>query len=272
MLPDVDTLRARVPGFVRAQFLWPGALRLHGAALGADVLRAPLNIVLAPLVLVVRGLGWLVARVGWVRFGGWLSTRRVLLRTAVAARVAAAIRRDLLGMDATHLPDPLAARIDSLIADYTATRSAVGEITTALATLVLGGIAFQALTPGLASLAPGLAQSMAETRAIEEFPLGQGLGGLWYGLFPVGAPPWMIAAALVALVMAGAVVTAFAGVIADPVQVWTGLHRNRLFRLIDSVTAAAQGEDRPFASREHLFARAFDLLDSGLTLLRAWRG
>lgn len=280
MLPDATTLRARVPGFVRAQFLWPGTLRLHAAALGADVLRAPLNILLAPVLVLVRALGWLARLLGWLRLAGWLASRRVLLRTAVAARVEAAVLRDLLdvpmvpGQDIRVLlaDTPAPDRIARLINDYAATRSAVGEITTALATVVLGAALFHALTPGLVSFAPGLAQSVAETRAIAEFPLGQGVGGLWYGVFPVGASPVLVAVVLVALVMGGAVFTAFAGVIADPVQVWTGLHRRRLLRLIDSIDAARQGLDHTFTTREHLFARVFDLLDGALSLVRLWRG
>jgi hypothetical protein len=282
MLPDATTLRARVPGFVRAQFLWPGTLRLHAAAMGADVLRAPLNILLAPVLVLVRALGWLARRLGWMRLAVWLASRRVLLRTAVAAQVEAAVLRDLLGMAAmpgqdtaavfAGLPAPAPARIARLITDYAATRSAVGEITTALATVLLGAALFHALTPGLVSFAPGLAQSVAETRAIAEFPLGQGVGGLWYGVFPVGASPGLVAVVLVALVMGGAVFTAFAGVLADPVQVWTGLHRRRLLRLIDSIDAARQGLDHKFTTREHLFARVFDLLDSALSIVRLWRG
>lgn len=211
MLPDAITLRARVPGFVRAQFLWPGTLRLHAAALGADVLRAPLNILLAPVLVLVRALGWLARRLGRLRLAGWLASRRVLLRTAVAVRVEAAVLRDLLdvpmvpGQDIRALlaDTPAPDRIARLITDYAATRSAVGEITTALATVVLGAALFHALTPGLVSFAPGLAQSVAETRAIAEFPLGQGVGGLWYGVFPVGASPVLVAVVLVALVMGG---------------------------------------------------------------------
>jgi len=74
-------------------------------------------------------------------------------------------------------------------------------------------------------------------------------------------------------VLAGSVVAAFAGVIADPVQVRLGLHRRRLLRLIDTIEAEIAGRgDRPFVAREHYLARLFDLWDAALSVLRALRG
>ena len=45
--------RAGVDGFVRARFGARGTLRLHRAALGPDLLRAPVNVLLAPVHVVV---------------------------------------------------------------------------------------------------------------------------------------------------------------------------------------------------------------------------
>lgn len=295
-------LRAQVDGFVGRHFTWPGTLRLHGAAFGADILRAPLNVMLAPVFLLTRLIAWLCLQLGWRSVGGWFARRRILLRTAVAARVEALIVTDLLGLpldagagarDPSALaravlaapqlreiirqrPDPAAAealgqRIARALADYAGTRSAVAEMTTALCTIAVGALVFNALTPGMISMAPGVADALARTTAITAFPLGETLGGVWYGLFRPGASPVLVALTIAALIMVGSVVAAFAGIIADPVQSRLGIHRRRLLRLIDTLEVELQGSSKPFATREHIYARALDIWDVAASLLRIFR-
>jgi hypothetical protein len=159
------------------------------------------------------------------------------------------------------------------VADYTGTRSAVGELTTALLTLAVGAIAFEALTPGMISMAPGVAEAVHRGTAIADFPLGSTLGSVWYRVFPAGPSPLLVAATVAGLVLLGAVIAAFAGTIADPLQARIGIHRRRLLRLLATVDAELEGKDvQPFVAREHLLVRAFDLWDGALSVLRVFRG
>ena len=48
----------RADAFVRRHFTWPGTLRLHRAALGFDILRAPINVVLSPILVLARLAAW----------------------------------------------------------------------------------------------------------------------------------------------------------------------------------------------------------------------
>lgn len=296
--------RSRVAGFARRTFLWPGTLKLHRAALGADVLRAPANVFLSPVLVLVRLAAWACLALRMPGPGAWLRGRRILLRTDVSARVEAAILRDLLGLSVPDAgPSPrdggpvrailaapelqgvlegrtgrdqarvTAERIGAAIEEYTGTRSAIAELTTALVTLTVGAAVFHALTPGMISMAPGVADALTRSAAVAAFPLGETLGGLWYGVFPARTAPWLVAAILAGLVAAGALVTAFAGILADPVQVWLGIHRRRLMRLIDTLEAELAGTgDRPFVAREHYVARALDLWDAALSVVRTFRG
>ncbi|TDQ57736.1 DUF6635 family protein [Phaeovulum veldkampii] len=295
--------RSRVDGFVQRHFSVPGTLRLHAVAFGRDILRAPVNVALAPVLVLIRVLAWLCRRVGLARLSAWLARRRILLRTEVARRIETLIVTDLLEVplpEGATAGDPLAlsravlsapqfrdvirqresvveaqalaGRIAVTLADYSGTRSAVAEMTTALVTLIAGAVAFQALTPGMISLAPDLADAVSRTAAIADFPLGKTLGGLWYGVFPTGASALALAATVIGLVMTGAVVAAFAGVIADPVQSRLGIHHRRLMRLIDTLQAELDGAaPKPFTAPEHYFARALDLWDAALSALRALR-
>jgi hypothetical protein len=82
----------------------------------------------------------------------------------------------------------------------------------------VGAIVFQELTPGMISMAPGVAKAMSRSTAVADFPLSETLGVLWYGVFPVGPTPRLVAATVAGPVLLGSVSAAFVGMIADPVQ------------------------------------------------------
>lgn len=300
---QIRAAQAGIDDFVARHFRLRGTIRLHGAALGGDMLRAPVNLLLAPIHALMLLLAFGAGRVGAVRFAAWLRGRPVLLRTEVAARVEQAVMTGLLSLPvpqgaADHEAavvrailsapqlrplwrqhrDPDAAeaqarRLARLIAAYSGTRTAVAEIATALVLLVVGGLVFHALTPGMISLAPNLAGVVAHGAAVADFPLGQTLGGVWYGVFPVGVSPWLMAGVLILLVMVGAVMAAFAGIVADPLQARLGIHQRRLHRLITAMAAEIEGDaGRGFAAHEHAMARVMDIWDAVASLARALRG
>ena len=301
--PYFAGLRMQVTPFVSRHFTFPGTLWLHGAACGWDILRAPLNVLLAPVFLLTRLAAAICLRIGLQRFGRWLAARRILLRTAVARRTEALIVTDLLGLplaagagarDPAALAravlaapqlremirqraDPVAAaavgqRIATALADYASTRAAVAEMTTALCTLAVGALIFNAVTPGMISMAPGVADALARTTAISSFPLGETLGRMWYGMVTPGASPALAGLTLAGLIMIGSVVAAFAGIIADPVQSRLGIHRRRLLRLIDTLEVElTDSGSKPFAMREHLYARVLDIWDALASALRMFR-
>lgn len=292
-----DSRRARVDPFVARWFHLRGTLRLHRAALGWDIARAPANIALAPVHLLTRlGAGG-IRRLGARRAGDWLAARNLVLRTDVARAVERAVIADLLELpwqgDAAAparrdalaeailadpdvraaLPALAVARGGDDLAEYVGTRAAVAEMTAALTTMGAGAAAFSKLTPGAISLGPALAATLAHNAAVAAFPLGGAAGSLWYSAFPAAASPALVGAATVGLAGAGALLAAFAGVVADPVQSKLGIHRRRLLRLIDSMESEFLAESGPgFAAREHYLARLFDLSDAAAAALRLAKG
>lgn len=189
--------RAKVPGFVRRTFGLRGTLGLHRHALGWDILKAPINVALSPLFVASR-LGALAADGLSARgIARWLRARRILLPTAVARETERRIVADLLELpwrqggngssrDAlaeAMLAEPalraliqrrleagVEARVAARLGDYSGTRSAVAEMTTAMGTLGAGALAFNALTPGVLSLAPALSAILAHQAALAAFP------------------------------------------------------------------------------------------------------
>jgi len=291
----------RVRDFVDANFRLRPALRLHRRALGADLLRAPANVALVPLHLLSGLLSAGLRRLGLRRVADWLGRRRLFLQTAVARELTLRLYSELLELphpdDAARpvadQPDALAqaivadariagrldrlaeaslrhrddpafrARLGTVVATWTDTRTAAGELVNSLMLAGAGAGAFQQLTPGAMSLAPLLAAAVAQHLAIVAFPLGAGLGALWYGVFAAQPSASLVAGVTIALMALGAALSAFAGVIADPLMRLAGLHERRLHRLIDALAAQLEGDDAAaLRVRDHYLARVFDVADA----------
>ena len=301
--PYFEKVHAQVDSFVARHFGWRGTLRLHQHALGLDILRAPVNVVLSPVLLLTRLLAAVCAVLRMRAAARWLRGRRIVLRTQVAVRVEAAVATELLGValargatvpDSAELSRAIlaapqfrrafrdkadlseikasASGVAGAIAEYSGARSAVADITNALPALAIGGLVFQALTPGIISMAPRFAQAQALENAVAHFSLGQTAGAMWYSVFPASASAGALVATGAVLLLVGSVIGAFAGVIADPVQASLGIHRRRLLRFLDAVEDDLFGTGtKRFAAREHLYARFMDLWDVAASAVRLFR-
>ena len=288
---------ARVDGFADRHFSLRGAVRLHRAALGWDIARAPLNLLMAgPQVgLHLAAIG--VRRLGASALSDRLLRRHLVQQTAVSREIAWRIHTELLELpmrdgkrmatrDAlaeTIVSDPrliatlrpmlaaiglagrdpaLRARIDAAVAGYATTRAAAADITTSLLSLGTGAATLSKLTPGAMTLGPALAGMLAQQAAVASFPLGTGLGSLWYAAFPVAPSAALLAGLTGGLITGAAVVAAFAGIIADPLQRRFGLHQRRLHRLIDALERQLLDPQAPgFAAHDHYVARLLDMVD-----------
>lgn len=289
--------RGRIVPFVDAHFSFRGALALHRRAIGWDLVRAPVNVMLAlPQVALLLGAG-LARWTRWQRAADWLGKRQILLATDVAREIDWIVCTELLRLPCRQGPresardafaelvfgDPRieAARrdvferagrrmsgaelrrdLEDKLAVYTGSRSAASELTAATVSIAVGATAFKQLTPGVLSLGPAVATAAAQQAAIAAFPLGAGLGSLWYGVFPVSPSPLTTVGVTVGLALAFSVLSAFAGIAADPVQRVLGIHQRRLLRLVAAVerSLGGHGPER-FEVRDHYVARILDIAD-----------
>ncbi|HVJ54653.1 MAG TPA: DUF6635 family protein [Aliidongia sp.] len=300
----IEARRRRIRPFIDRHFSLRGSLRLHRRAIGWDMLKAPANLALglphAALQLTGAGISSLGAR----RLGARLRRRSLLLDTAVGREIERLVQTELLelpwngkGRDAlaeeivndptigaalTRLLAPAGerigdeafrARLADDLARYVASRPAASELAVALISVGTGALAFERLTPGAMTLGPILAGTLAQNAAVASFPLGPTLGSLWYGMFPASVPLALTAGVTGGLMAGTAVLAAFAGVAADPLQRRLGLHERRLRRLIDALERSLAEPDGPgLALRDHYVARLADLLDVAATAWRAARG
>ncbi len=88
--------RARVQPFVDRHFSFRGSAVIHRAALGADVLRAPANLLLAAPHAGMQAAGAVAATLGARRVGRRLQARSLLLRTDVSRRIERLVCTELL--------------------------------------------------------------------------------------------------------------------------------------------------------------------------------
>ncbi|MBO0735666.1 MAG: hypothetical protein J2P48_03740 [Alphaproteobacteria bacterium] len=297
----IASRRERIDAFVDRHFTFAGSLALHRRAIGWDLVRAPLNLFLAGPALIARLANWLAHRSGSQRAAAWLARRRLLLETDVAREVERLLATELLEIrccgqgsayrDAiaeTILADsrtaerlgaligalagvkPESRRLAAAVENYLGLRTAAAEITTSVAAAGIGALAIKQATPGLVTLSSALAGMIAQQAAIAAFPLGAGLGALWYGLFPAAAGTGLLATTMGGVFVCAALLSAFSGILTDPLQRRLGLHRRRLLCLLDGLEAILCGEaDRPMTMRDHYVARLVDLFDLVALALRA---
>ncbi len=283
----------RVDAFAGRHFSVRGALHLHRHALGLDLLRAPANTALIVVYVLMQASASLFRGLGLRRAGRWLATHTPFFTTDVARRLTWAIQTELLDLpfadgDRRWEHDALASEIIAdpalaplrtavaaharkrlpadelarLIGGYTDARNAAADLFNNVVFASAGAAAFKQLTPGALSLGPVIAAALAHQAAVAAFPLGAGLGGLWYSAFAVQPSLAAVVGATAAVMTVAAMLTAFVGIVTDPLLRLAGVHQRRLHRLIDTLGQRLRGEDEAaFHVRDHYIARVFDAVD-----------
>lgn len=257
---------ALVRRFARARYGIGGTLRLHRAALGWDLLRAPVNVTLSPVFLLAKLSAVTLRGCGAQRAAAWLAGRRIFLSSDMARQLERDLADLFVQLQAKGLaPDAPPQIVRHAISGYAETRNAVSEITTSLLVLLSGFLLFHRATPGVMSLAAPIADLRAQTQAIGDFALGSWAGRMWYGAFPAHLSAAEIIVTGIVLAVLASVLTTFAGLIADPVQLWTGTHRRRLMRLLERLD---RQQGAAGLEREHVLARLGDLGDIASAMWR----
>jgi hypothetical protein len=269
-----DACRARIPHFAARHFGWRGTLRLHRRALGFDLLRAPLNVLLVGPALSVRVLAWLCRCLGLLQMAAWLARRDLFVETELSRTIADLILGELLGVtDASRaLPADRRERVRDLLAEYVAARHAMAEFAAGFVAIAVGLTLVHALTPSAISLGPLLAREMAQQEAIEGFWLGSWAGAIYHGWFPAMATWPEVVATTLAVMACFAVLATFMGLLTDPMQQLLGLHRRRLEHLVNTFERIALGEpDVALGLPDPYLARVTDLADVVLMAMRLTR-
>lgn len=298
-----DSRREMVPDFIDRHFSWKGAWQLNKRALGRDLYRAPLNVALMAPALGVKVAARGLAKAGRNETAERLDRLQLHLKTDVNRELEWLIHTELLeipfaqpsrGGEAPRsrqrdaladaifahpamnaaLENAVAGMVDAagprnrdelerLMFSYMETRAANAEVVNLALCLAAGGLIAHQVTPGAMSLAPTLAQTMAQSSAISHFPLGGALGQLWYRAFPIAPSAFLTAGTAVGVVGLASLVTAFSGILSDPVQRSLGLHERRLMLFLDTLEQNVLYEDSErLKVRDHYVGRIIDLFDA----------
>ncbi|MBR9913072.1 MAG: hypothetical protein GYB33_22255 [Gammaproteobacteria bacterium] len=285
-----DDCRQRIPGFIDRHFNYPGAWHTNKVALGLDILRAPLNLLWAPIYAGACLLKFFIRKSRRQRLYRFLDRIPAGLDTRVQQHVSELIYTELLQTseqasaledyvlaalqqsysgqypaapgDQAHLRQQLEPLIEDAMLQYQVTRTASADITNTFACTVLGAFAFQKFTPGGIGVGLLLASILAKTIAARDFIFGSFLGGLYYAAFPP-TPSLATTFSSVLIVLLGlAAFASLSGLLADPIQAATGLHRRRLNRLIDHLEDDFRRKTRGgFRPKDQFVARVLDMFD-----------
>ncbi|TNE57678.1 MAG: hypothetical protein EP340_07790 [Alphaproteobacteria bacterium] len=289
--------RDRIPEFVDRHFSPKGAWALNKKAFGRDLYRAPLNVALVGPALGAKAAAKGIDKIAKTKFSDKFGDKRFYFQTDVANELEWFIYTDLLevpyAQPGRHSDrDALAEEIfghgkfigaleeaveqavaasgarnrhqlEHLLSTYLETRAANAEVVNLAVCLTAGAALAHKVTPGVLSLGPAMANTISAKAAVSSFPLGSTLGSAWYSAFPV-APSAALAASTTGGILAiASVVTAFSGLISDPLQRKFGLHERRLNKLVDAIEDNIRYDEVIHLKvRDHYVARIADLFDA----------
>lgn len=291
-----DSCRGRVPGFIKRHFSYPAALTTNRVAFGFDILRAPVNLFWAPLFALVCMIRFFVgrsSRLGWLY--RWLDRFPAGFTTRVQTHISELVLSDLLqhershaslswfiaeelralyqkneanSVDLEYFHDRAEPVVEEALAQYRVTRTASADITNTLSCTVLGAFAFQKFTPGGIGIALMLATIISTQLAASEFFLGETLGNLYYSVFPPSPSIGVTMATIAGVLSLLSACAALSGVISDPLQAATGLHRYRLNKMLKHMEQdLLRQSGNSFRPKDQYVARimeCFDLIRAGM--------
>jgi hypothetical protein len=302
-----DSRRLLIAPFIEKNFSFKGAWKINRCALGKDLLRAPANIAWAPVYFLAKMGGAATRKVGLKSVADRLCSAPPGFRTDVEREVEWLLYSDFLELPyeckgrkseknalLTHIlaegalidlfeetlrpfaemgeDSSLRTSLEKKLGTYVDNRKDVSELTAALMGISAGLAAHKGVNLGAVGLGQATAGAIAHNMAVSNFILGESIGGIYYSIFPgaAAASTGLIVGLTGGIAAALGVVSAFSGILADPVQKALGLHRRKLNRLVNAIENQLSGEGKEaYALREGYVARLLDFLDILMSVARA---
>jgi hypothetical protein len=293
--------RQRVVPFVEKHYSMKGALQINRKAFGQDLLRAPANLLWAMPYLGIHVSSFILRKAKLQQLSDSLAKVPPGFRTRVQQEIEWLIRTELFELPceqqvaqhnrhfdedallSTILAQPelsqllldyleqineladkpdFQAKLAQQLTAYTDTRIAAADLACGLLTLSGGALMFKQLTPGAMSTGSALAAAIAQQSAISHFIFGSSLGSIYYSVFPATVSLGLLAATTGGVLAALGIISAFSGILTDPLQKQFGVHERRLYKLIDALEAQfIEDSDKRFYPRDHYIARILDFFD-----------
>lgn len=254
--------RALLDEFLVERFSFRGTFQVFSRTLRTDVIRHPINFLLAiPFLFVGRIANWLekfglsrpariLQRVA-LRIGTAFETRREVQlsyellglsddreNALLSALTADTAIRDVMerspGVQPVFRTPQIQDALAVAIRDLMATRAAVLDLVSSGLTVALAYVLFGKFVLSPYQMGKQLADLDARHQAASRFVLGRPLGSAFYRLFPPHPTTLQIVVWSAVIIFALGALTAVINVLSDPVQQRFGVHRRQLSRLLDA--------------------------------------
>lgn len=298
----ISDLRAEVDTFVDQTFSMSEAWEINKKAIGLDMIKAPANVLWTPLYFVLSSVGSGLKKMNFDAAGNKLKALPSGFSTDVEKEVEWRIYSQFLGLpikqenreftdnkllttiledeslrpilkegmqaisDLALNKDGEAKLAENLMA-YVDSRKAAAELSSTLIGAATGFLATKSLSLGALGLGQSLAASATFHTAASSFVFGNTLGGLYYSVIPVSASTGALILSTGGVAAILGVVSAFGGVLADPLQKSLGLHQKRLNKLVDALEKQLTSDDEAsLALKDGYVARVLDILDFIITV------
>lgn len=289
--------RVMVDNFVIKHYSMKGAARLHRHAMGWDLIKVPINIVLSVFNLLMAVVTFIADLAFPKSISEKLRKSPFVIKTKMDTELEQLIIHELLELPSTSV-DPeerkdalmqailedeqlqklFNSELDAFIAnhpdarysqaellqkftEYAAARSATADLASNAALLLYTKLTMGAAAFGSLGAGTALASSVTQSAAIAEFWAGSFLGGLFYSHVSITASLRLVIAMTLLVAVVLAVIATFSGMITDPIQAKLGVHHKRLNKMLDSIEGDLLKSDTRFSLKEKYAGRLFDLLD-----------
>jgi len=293
----IEQRRAMVDDFVIKHYSLKGAAKLHRHALGWDLVKVPINIILSVFNILMALVSFIADLVLPKSISNKIRKVPFVVKTKMDKELEQLIIHELLELpcsdvrpesrkdalmqailDDKQLQKLFNTELDAFIAnhpdarysqkellrkftEYAAARTATADLASNAALLLYTKITMGAPAFGSLSAGTALASSITQSMAITEFWAGSFLGGLYYSHVGVTASLRLVISMTLLVTVALAILATFSGIITDPIQAKLGIHHKRLNEMLDSLEGDLLKSDTKFSLKEKYAGRLFDLLD-----------
>ncbi len=281
--------RQRIPVFIQNHFTYPGTWHTNKRALGWDLVKAPINLFWAPIYLALQLIAFLMVKAHLDTPAKLLRTVPSGLTTKVQRHLGQQTFSELLGRSNNNDKDALYQTLNTALQDmvdtdsplyadhihsieiivndaleqYRITRTASADIGNSLFSTIVGAFAFQKFTPGGFAVGLVIASWLANYLAVDNFFLGNWAGSIYYSVFPATPSLNLMILSVAAVLALLAVIASFSGLITDPVQTWTGIHRRRLEKMLDRLEKDfLEKKVGGFRPKDQFLARVLEVVDA----------
>lgn len=233
----IESRRSLVDTFVANHFDLNESVLFHKQSAKIDLIKHPLNVLLsAPIVAFKKIMHWLEYQgLHWPEH--FLHKLNHILQTGYDKKIEKIILTELFEIDRqSYINDKnLETKLSEEIADYLERRAAFTDLSASVFMLISGWLFAGKLTSSILFIGEKIAHSYAKKKAVSNFFLGEGVGSVFYGIFPAQASPQQIFTATLILAIFFVLLAYLANVMSDPLQKKLGLQHKKLHRALDSL-------------------------------------